>query len=379
MLFRHLLAPGDRVSSSSRPTTARCCCCSRLGAELVGGPLEADGVDVGGGRGGARRRARSKLAHVIPNFHNPAGCTLSAREATRASSSSPPSTASGSSRTTPTALIRFERRGAADDARDGRRRRGSIHASSFSKTVSPGVRVGYLVGPAERDRDARQAGRTRPTSRRTCWPSRSSSSSAARAALDENIEVVNAALRERRDALVEALGEQIPEAEFVVPEGGYFLWLDLDRGRRHRRRCCAEAKERGRHLRRRPRLHDRGRRLEPAPLLRPRPGGRRRRGRPAPRARPGAHCAPAAGRRRSRLDPVARGSRGPAGRGSGPRPASGRACASARSCGPRSPWRSTTSRRSAMFRSVIRCVSVLASISFPCLLSDLLDYARMET
>jgi DNA-binding transcriptional MocR family regulator len=38
---------------------------------------------------------------------------------------------------------------------------------------------------------------------------------------------VNAALRERRDALVEALHEQIPEAEFVVPEGGYFLWLDL--------------------------------------------------------------------------------------------------------------------------------------------------------
>jgi 2-aminoadipate transaminase len=39
---------------------------------------------------------------------------------------------------------------------------------------------------------------------------------------------VNAALRERRDALVEALREHIPEAEFVVPEGGYFLWLDLN-------------------------------------------------------------------------------------------------------------------------------------------------------
>ena len=45
--------------------------------------------------------------------------------------------------------------------------------------------------------------------------------------LDENLKVVNAALRERRDALVEALREHIPEAEFVVPEGGYFLWLDL--------------------------------------------------------------------------------------------------------------------------------------------------------
>jgi DNA-binding transcriptional MocR family regulator len=49
-------------------------------------------------------------------------------------------------------------------------------------------------------------------------------------ALEQNIDSVNAALRERRDALVEALREQIPEAEFVVPGGGYFLWLDLAEG-----------------------------------------------------------------------------------------------------------------------------------------------------
>jgi DNA-binding transcriptional MocR family regulator len=34
-------------------------------------------------------------------------------------------------------------------------------------------------------------------------------------------------LAERRDALVEALRDRLPEAEFVVPEGGYFLWIDL--------------------------------------------------------------------------------------------------------------------------------------------------------
>jgi DNA-binding transcriptional MocR family regulator len=45
--------------------------------------------------------------------------------------------------------------------------------------------------------------------------------------LDRNIEFVRGALQERRDALVEALRESIPEAEFVVPGGGYFLWLSL--------------------------------------------------------------------------------------------------------------------------------------------------------
>ena len=48
--------------------------------------------------------------------------------------------------------------------------------------------------------------------------------------LDRNIAFVKGELKARCDALVAALREQIPEAEFVVPEGGYFLWLDLAEG-----------------------------------------------------------------------------------------------------------------------------------------------------
>ena len=40
---------------------------------------------------------------------------------------------------------------------------GVVYSSSFSKIVSPGLRVGYLVGPAELDRAARGAGSARPT------------------------------------------------------------------------------------------------------------------------------------------------------------------------------------------------------------------------
>ena len=115
--------------------------------------------------------------------------------------------------------------------------------------------------------------------------------------LDENLKVVNAALRERRDALVDALREHIPEAEFVVPEGGYFLWLDLNDDV-DTEALLAEAKEEGVTFVAGPRLHDRGRLIEPAPLVRPGPGGRRRRGRPAPRSRA---RAPAGGGE-SRLD-----------------------------------------------------------------------------
>jgi DNA-binding transcriptional MocR family regulator len=49
-------------------------------------------------------------------------------------------------------------------------------------------------------------------------------------ALDRNIEACKVALQERRDALIEALGEHLPSADFVVPGGGYFLWADLGEG-----------------------------------------------------------------------------------------------------------------------------------------------------
>jgi DNA-binding transcriptional MocR family regulator len=104
-----------------------------------------------------------------------------------------------------------------------------LHASSFSKTVSPGVRVGYLAGPAaEVGALAKRANETYIS------PNMLAESVVLElcrsGGLDANIEFVKGALRDRRDALVGALREQLPEAEFVVPGGGYFLWLDLAEG-----------------------------------------------------------------------------------------------------------------------------------------------------
>src|SRR5205807_2201282 len=49
-------------------------------------------------------------------------------------------------------------------------------------------------------------------------------------ALERSIETVKVALRERAKTLCEALRSELPEARFVEPEGGYFLWLDLPEG-----------------------------------------------------------------------------------------------------------------------------------------------------
>jgi 2-aminoadipate transaminase len=223
LLFRTYVSGGDRVVVE-QPTYDRTLLLLRqAGAELVPAGLEADGVDVEAVAAACERDA-PKLAHVIPNFHNPAGCTLSTEKRARLVEL----TAQHGFwlfEDDPYRLVSFG--GAAGETmleRDSADR--VIHASSFSKTVSPGVRVGYLVGP-----EAEIAALSKRASENYISPNMLAESVvwelARSGALDENIKKVNAALTERRDALVDALREKIPEAEFVVPEGGYFLWLAL--------------------------------------------------------------------------------------------------------------------------------------------------------
>jgi 2-aminoadipate transaminase len=226
MLFDHLLEAGDRVVVEQPTYDRTLLMLQRLGVELVPVRLEADGLDVAQLEA-ALAEGPVKLAHVIPNFHNPAGCTLSAEKRVRLVELA---TEHGFwiFEDDPYRELPFE--GEALQTMlsiDGADR--VVHASSFSKTVSPGVRVGYLAGPAEEI--AKLAKRANETYISPNMLAEAVVLELCRSGgLDRNIEFVKGALRERRDALVEALREQIPEAEFVVPGGGYFLWLDLAEG-----------------------------------------------------------------------------------------------------------------------------------------------------
>ena len=226
MLFEQLLDAGDRVIVEQPTYDRTLLMFQRLGVELVPVPLEADGIDVGAVEA-ALAEGPVKLAHIIPNFHNPAGCTLSAAKRVRLVELAAEHDfwlfEDDPYRELPFEGEALETMLSIDSA--GK----VIHASSFSKTVSPGVRVGYLAGPgAEVAALAKRANET--------YISPNMLAEAVvlelcrSGGLDRNIEFVKGALRDRRDALVDALREQMPEAEFVVPEGGYFLWLDLAEG-----------------------------------------------------------------------------------------------------------------------------------------------------
>jgi 2-aminoadipate transaminase len=224
LLFRHLISEGDRVVVEQPTYDRTLLLLQQAGADLIGAPLEADGVDPSAVEA-ACGQGEVRLVHVIPNFHNPAGCTLSVEKRI-----SLVKLAADNGfilfEDDPYRLISFdEARG--DTMLDMDDADRVLHASSFSKSVSPGVRVGYLVGPAEQI--ATLAKRANETYISPSMLAESIVYELCRSGgLDENLKVVNAALRERRDALVEALREHIPEAKFVVPGGGYFLWLDLN-------------------------------------------------------------------------------------------------------------------------------------------------------
>jgi len=226
MLFEHLLEPGDRVIVEQPTYDRTLLMLQRLGVELVPIELEADGIDVAAVEA-TLAEGPLKLAHVIPNFHNPAGCTLSAEKRVRlvelAAEHGFWIFEDDPYRELPFEGEALETMLSIDKA--GR----VVHASSFSKTVSPGVRVGYLAGPGEEI--AKLAKRANETYISPNMLAESIVLELCRSGgLDRNIAFVKDALRARRDALVEALNGQIPEAEFVVPGGGYFLWLDLAEG-----------------------------------------------------------------------------------------------------------------------------------------------------
>ena len=82
LLFRYMIEPGDRVIVEQPSYDRTLLLLGRSGAELVPVPLESDGLDLDAFEA-ALAGGPVKLAHVIPNFHNPAGCTLSAAKRER--------------------------------------------------------------------------------------------------------------------------------------------------------------------------------------------------------------------------------------------------------------------------------------------------------
>lgn len=198
------------------------------GAALRRVPLEPDGIDVDALAEAFDAEPRPRIAYLIPTFQNPAGISLSAgkRAAVVELARDRGVTLIEDD---PYGLLRFEGEPCPTlHALDGGDN--VIHCSSFTKTIAPGVRTGYLILPE------RLVAPFTALSANTYIAPNSFAEAVLAAycrsgAFAPNVERATAELHRRRDAMEAALREHFPAgSRWTTPQGGYFYWVELPEG-----------------------------------------------------------------------------------------------------------------------------------------------------
>ena len=226
-LAEHLVRPGTRVLVEAPTYDRPLKILARLGAEIVGLPMDDDGLQPEGLERALASGDKPAFLYTIPTFQNPSGRTLSTDRRRRVLELA---RAYGLLvlEDDPYGLVRYE--GEAPPTLfelDGGTGATVAYASSFSKTIAPGVRVGYFVLPPD------LAAQIEALAVSTYI----SPPFLAQATVHEflrrgnfvpNLARVNELLRARRDAMFDALEREFAgTATWSRPEGGYFIWVDL--------------------------------------------------------------------------------------------------------------------------------------------------------
>lgn len=166
---------------------------------------------------------RIKFLYTIPNFHNPAGVTLSAErrpeilEICRANEIL-------ILEDNPYGLLHFDE--PAPNALRSLDEEGVIYLGSFSKTLAPGFRVGWALAPhAIREKLilAAEAAVLSPSSFSQMVVSQYLSQSDWRGQID----TFRGVYRERKDAMLDALTEYLPGLSWTNPSGGFYVWVTM--------------------------------------------------------------------------------------------------------------------------------------------------------
>jgi len=185
-------------------------------------------------------RAGPKFLYVLPNFQNPAGVTLSLARRRRlielASHYGTPIVEDDpygqlryeGEHLPPLVKIDAEFHGCANGERAFRG--GVLYLGTLSKTLAPGLRLGWIVAPEEVIRRLVQM--KQGTDLHTGTFVQMLAYETARGGfLDAHVRRIRKVYGERRDAMLAALEREFPaEVRWTRPDGGLFLWVTLPRG-----------------------------------------------------------------------------------------------------------------------------------------------------
>src|SRR5881227_1097774 len=198
-----------------------------LGAEAVALPIDDDGLDPDVLAAELDRGPKPAFLYTIPTFQNPSGRTLSAERRTRVVEVAREHDLLVLE-DDPYGLVRFEGEPPPTlfELEGGRH---VAYSSSFSKTIAPGLRVGYFVLPQVLEQDL-EALATSTYITPVLLGQATVFEFLRRGNFEPNLERVATLLRARRDAMLEALERELPDARWSRPQGGYFIWLELPGG-----------------------------------------------------------------------------------------------------------------------------------------------------
>ena len=229
LLGKTLISPGDKVIVEGPTFLATIQCFRLYGADLVSAPIDGHGVQID-----ALEKLivehRPKFVYLIPTFGNPSGAMLSLERRKKVLElavkyqtviveddpygdlyfgEAPPPSLLALSATVPGS------------------RELLVHCGSLSKVLSPGLRVGWMIGP-----DPLLA---RATMCKQFSDAHTSTFAQATAAqylkagrMPDTLAHVRTVYAERAQAMGDALRKELGDAiEFVQPQGGLFVWARL--------------------------------------------------------------------------------------------------------------------------------------------------------
>lgn len=233
LIGKTMISPGDKVIVEAPTFLATIQCFRLYGADLIGAPIDADGVRVDVLEQLILEH-RPKLVYLIPTFGNPSGATLSLQRRKRILALAA-QTQTLVVEDDPYGELYFEEPPppsllALSDSVPGSRA-WLAHCGSFSKILSPGLRVGWLIGPpallghatmCKQFSDAHTSNLTQAIAAQYLTLNR----------LDGALAVVRATYARRARVMAECLRRELGDAiAFNQPRGGMFFWARLSEGR----------------------------------------------------------------------------------------------------------------------------------------------------
>ena len=197
------------------------------GVETTPITMDDEGLDLDALAQALRDGKKPAFLYTIPTFQNPSGRTLSEERRHRLAELVREHELLALE-DDPYGLVRFDGE-APPTLFDLEGGKNIAYSSSFSKTMAPGLRVGYFVLPQVLEHDL-EALATSTYITPVLLGQATVFEFLRRGNFEPNLERVSTLLCARRDAMLEALGRELPDARWSQPQGGYFIWLELPEG-----------------------------------------------------------------------------------------------------------------------------------------------------